>query len=270
MDQSRNELLPWTDPSIWLENGIKLHSQNHPIKRLKADSRRMHRPTEYNKKSVLLNLFLFSFFYFGLILTERQVIKQGLLDIQLPFQLDLLATLAGLIIGSGIIILLSAVFNKNQHYLRILLVSLLLAGAILCNQHINRKIFYPPYSTFPYGDIDKLGKKRWSHDYTYAMYSAMYDKYYLQTVVVNPEIETLDELKRIERFGITVKESSQAPTDLSSSQFDMLEKTFGDSYLLITREDLEYRLYDLPPPGILFLTRYKDMILFVPENLFAE
>lgn len=230
----------------------------------------MQRSTKHNHKSVLLNLVLFSFFYYGFILTERQMIRKGLLDIQLPFQLDLLATLAGFIIGSGIIILLSVIFIKKQPYLRILLITLLLTGGILCNQYINKKIFFPPYSTFTYGDIDKLGEKRWTHDYPYAMYSAMYEKYYLQTVLINPEIDALEELKRIERFGITVRESSQTPSDLLSPQFDMLEKTYGDSYFLITRDDLEYRLYDLPPTEKIVLTRYKDMILFVPEKFFTE
>ena len=230
----------------------------------------MQKPTDINKKSVFLNLFLFNFLYLGLILIDRQLIKQGLLDIQLPIKLDLLTTLAGFIIGSGLIIVLSAILIKKQHYLRILLVSIFVLGAIVINRHVNKNIFFPPYTTYVYGDLDALGKKEWSHDYSYAMYSTSFEKYYLQTIVLNPEIKNLDEFQRLERFGNQVRESTGVPVSINSLQFAQLEETYGNDYLLISENELEYRFYDANPDEEILLSTHKNIILFVPAGLFLE
>lgn len=235
-----------------------------------VDTLRMQKPTDNNNKSVFLNLFLFNFLYLGLILIDRQLIKQGLLDVQLPIKLDLLTTLAGFIIGSGLIIILSAILIKKQHYLRILLVSIFVLGAIVINRHINKNIFFPPYTTYVYGDLDALGNKEWSHDYSYAMYSTSFEKYYLQTVVINPGIENLDEFKRLERFGFHVIESTGVPVSLNSIQFAQLEETYGNDYLLIKEDGFEYRFYDVNPNEEILLSLHHDMILFVPAVLFLE
>ena len=230
----------------------------------------MQKPTDKNKKSIFLNLFLFNILYLGLFLIDRQLIKQGLLDIQLPIKLDLLTTLAGFIIGSGLIIVLSAILIKKQHYLRILLVSIFVLGAIVINRHVNKNIFFPPYTTYVYGDLDALGKKEWSHDYSYAMYSTSFEKYYLQTIVLNPEIKNLDEFQRLERFGNQVRESTGVPVSINSLQFAQLEETYGNDYLLISENELEYRFYDVNPDEEILLSTHKNIILFVPAGLFLE
>lgn len=214
-------------------------------------------------KNTRTNLAIFSLIYSALVLTEKQVIRRGYLGFQLPFKLDALEVIAGFIAGSILITLLSVLIKKSSRLLQMIMILSFLLGTIYINLYLFR-FYYPPFSKLTIGDLDSLGANKWTHDFPYELYAGAYQKYYLATILLNPNIEDYQELARLERYGLTFKSDKGIPAQLNQSQFEDLEHERGNNYQETIANDVTFRFYDLNADEQLGLTRYGNMILFIP------
>jgi len=218
-----------------------------------------------NKKSVLLNLFLFYILYFALILTEKQLLRKGLFGFRLSFELDIFKTIGGFVLGSIIVIGFSLLFKKRDWLLRLALFSVLILGSIFLNYTLFR-FYYPPFTTTRSGDLQTLGEERWQHDYPFDLLTTAHEKYYLHSISINPEIENYDELSRIRYFGIYLTESNAVPAELSEEQYSLVTESLDGAFEEFSIGDINYRLYDSKPDKYLALTRFENTILFIPGD----
>ena len=222
------------------------------------------------RKDSLINIYLFFVLYLALIAIEKQLLRTDLVAIKLPFQPGPLVILAGFIGGSVLILLLTHYLGEKQKILRGLLITILLFGAILGNRQISLKIFYPPFDKLPAGNLEKLGKKNWQHDYPYGALSTAYDMYYLQRVLVNPDLIELEELSRVYRFGVNLVESPAVSGSLTEAQLNNIEVQYGSNYQAYSNDGIEYRLYDAEPDEDIFLVPVGDLVLFIPAESIME
>lgn len=229
----------------------------------------MQHSDNLNKNFILLNLFFFNILYFALILMEKQLLRKGFFDFQFPFKIDIIITIGGLILGSILIMGASLLLKKRDWVLRLALFSCLIVGSIYLNYGLFR-FYYPPFVTTQPGDLLALGEERWQHDYPFTLLSTAYEKYYLHTISINPKIENFDELSRIRMFGIYLNESNAIPANLSADQFSLIAESLGDAYEQFSRDDINYRLYDIGQNMDLALTRFENTILFVPRDLIIK
>ncbi len=226
--------------------------------------------TSKARKDSIINIYLFFVLYLALVAIEKQLLRTDLVSFKLPFQPGPLVILAGFIGGSVLVLLLTHFLGENQKILRGSLITILLLGAILGNRQISLKIFYPPFDKLPAGNLEKLGKKNWQHDYPYAALSTAYDMYYLQRVLINPDLIELEELSRVYRFGVNLVESASAPDRLTEAQLNNIEVQYGNNYQTFSNEGIEYRLYDAEPDQDLLLVPAGNLVLFIPAESILE
>ena len=221
------------------------------------------------KKSILINLYLFYILYFALVLAERQVLRSGLLGFSLAKKPDLLETAAGFAIGSFLVIALTRLLKERQGFLRVFMISGLILGSIFLNV-FNSKLFFPLYTVTNPGDLNSLGKQRWDRILPYEMYADVYDQYLLHDVYVNPKIDNYEELKRIYRFGVNLKQSQDMPTSINQQQFARIEEISSAEYSVYQNNDIEYRLYHIKELDDILITTFDNITLFVPLDLITE
>jgi len=223
----------------------------------------MKRQFDLTDKQTLINLVIFYLFYSALIITEKQIIRKGYLGFQLPFEVDVLKAIIGLIAGSVLVLIVSAFFRPSSRILRVILIASFFLGAISINYFLFR-FYYPPFISLPEANLDSLGSARWMNSFPYEMYSGVYKKYNLDTINLNSDINEYPELERLERFGNTILADEAIPKLLNQYQFETLESELGEAYQSGSSEYISYRLYDIEDGEELALTRYKDILLFVP------
>lgn len=229
----------------------------------------MRLPAEVDKKSIQITLYLFYSFYFALILLARKILRPGILNFTLPFKIDITETFFGFALGTIFIVIFSILFQNKEWIFRIILVAGFLLGSISINYFLY-SFYFPPYSTTAPGDLAELGNQRWKNDYSFEMFSSLFNKYYLHTVVVNPGINNYKELSRASGFGVYWKTSNEIPQSLSHDSFTEIENTLSNDYVGFSEDDIEYRLYEAGNTDRIALTTYDSMILFIPEQLISE
>ncbi|MCJ7734089.1 MAG: hypothetical protein MUP11_06035 [Anaerolineales bacterium] len=223
-----------------------------------------------SKKSLFINLFLFYIVYFALILGERQLVRKGYLGFTLPFEMDILKSVGFFVLGSILVVGITMILVNQQWILRFVLTASLLLGAIYINYFLYHDLYYLPFFTTAVGDLDALGRRYWQRDYAFEMYSAVYGKYYQHTIIVNPDINNYKELSRIQRFGVYIKQSEIVPAMINQETFSRIEESGEDDYLGITKNNIEYRLYEVGINDDIILTTYNGIILFLPSELIAD
>lgn len=102
------------------------------------------------------------------------------------------------------------------------------------------------------------------------MYADVYDQYLLHDVYVNPKIDNYEELKRIYRFGVNLKQSQDVPTSINQQQFARIEEISSAEYSVYQNNDIEYRLYHIKELDDILLTTFDNITLFVPLDLITE
>ena len=229
----------------------------------------MQKKNQELMKSTLINLYLFYILYFALVLAERQILRKGYLNFQLPFRLDALETIAVMVFGSILVTVLSILFKNRTWVLSLVTISILVLGSIYLNYFLFR-FYYPPFITTAPGDLNTLGEERWQHDYPYQVLSAVYDTYYQRTIYINPEIDNFDELSRVLRFGVDLTVSSIYPSSLSEAQYTTINGHNGINSQKFISNGTTYLLYEVQPEKDLVLVRYDDKIIFLPEELVRE
>jgi hypothetical protein len=225
-------------------------------------------PIKLNKKSILLNLGLFSALYFGLVLLERQVLRRGYLGFSLPFKLGLMGTIGGFALGALLVVALSILLQDRGWILRLILLGSLVVGSVYLNYFLFR-FYFPPADVTSPGNLALVGELRWQHDYPYEMYAAAFEKYYLRKITANPDLENYPELSRIARFGVYLVESAKVPATLSEGQFLQIEDSQASFEPFLAENGQEIRLYD-PGAGDLLLTSYNNLILVIPQDWLGE
>lgn len=229
----------------------------------------MNQTINTTKRMILSNLFLFNTLYIALILADRQLLRRGYLGFQLPFKIGVMGSLAGLVLGSVIVTGVSLLIKKRTWILRLVFLSSLVLISLFLNYFLFQ-FYYPPFTITQPGDLQTLGENNWHHDYPYSVLTSIYEKYYLQTVFINPTIANYDELSRVKQFGIILNVSLEVPTSLNDNQLAKLTDSLEENFEQISENGFEYRLYDVKPDQDLLLTSSENLILFVPKELFTE
>ena len=229
----------------------------------------MQQDKKQTKEKILLNLFLFNILYFASIFAEQQLLRKGYPSFQLPFDMNIMEFFALLIPGSIIVTGISLMLIKRAWIFRAVIISVLILSSIFFNYRLFQ-FYSTPFTTTRPGDLETLGENYWQHDYPYAVLSTIYEKYYLHRVFINPEIDNLDELSRVIRFGVNLIESRGVPVSINGDQFSRLEETMGDNFLQISQNDKVYRLYDVKSGEDLLITLADNMILFLPRDLLTD
>lgn len=83
----------------------------------------------------------------------------------------------------------------------------MLAGAMYINRYnrlYNELIRYPSYHVSSSSNLSYLGEKRWKKEIPYDFFYNLGEKYYLKTVLANPNLKNFENLRKLDRFGLTL------------------------------------------------------------------
>ncbi len=228
----------------------------------------MLHPKPKIKDTLFLNLFLFYILYYALILTEKQLIRTGLLGFVLPIKIGLYEYFIGFTIGTGLITILSMVLIRYQNIIRIFLLVLIMGFTISINYYLYTELTYPPYTLVQKGSLNQLAEKRWNRSLPYDLVWDISETYPLARLHINPSIDNYSQLQKISRFGVYIIESNEILIDLSDELYNNLEDKPNSGYTIYQNGGIEYRIYNTDPKNNeLFLTSYNNIIIIAPLSL---
>ncbi len=177
---------------------------------------------------VLYLLYLFSFFYLVVTLL-LPVLKQSarFRDI-LPDIPGNTVLIGGYFAGLSLITILIFTVKKAGRIVSVLMILVILAGAMYINRYnrlYNVLIRYPPYIESNSSNLAYLAQKRWKRPIPFDFFYSLGEKYYLRTIIANPNLRNLANLKKLDRFGLGLIISKEVQPQLNNSQIATLKIT---------------------------------------------